>query len=124
MHNLLLVPVNNYSNTSQALNEPRILVFDRTAEGNTKPRAVMHGAGMGAIYAPKRRLIDHNMGHIEIWNIPESGEVRKPILRFPAPLEPGASGGVMDLDPAHKEVIIATAAGNTILTYYIPEAFD
>jgi hypothetical protein len=124
IHNLLLVPVNNYSNTSQALNEPRILVFDRTAQGNTKPRAVIRGVGMGAIYAPKRRLIDHNKGNIEVWNIPESGEVREPILRFPAPLEPRASGGVMDLDPVHKEVIIATAAGNTIITYYVPEAFD
>ena len=124
INNLLLVPVNNYSNTSQALDESKILVFDRTAQGNTKPRAIMRGAGVGAIYAPKKRLIDHNNGHIEIWNIPDTGEVTKPFIRIPAPLEPRASGGVMDLDPAHKEVIIATAAGNTIVTYSIPEAFD
>ena len=30
----------------------------------------------------------------------------------------------MDLDPVHKEVIMATAAGNTIVTYYVPEAFE
>jgi len=124
IHNLLLVPVNQYSNTSQALNEQTILIFDRTASGNTKPRAIMRGVGMGAIFAPKQRLIDHNKGNLEIWNIPDSGEVRQPIMRIPAPLEPRASGGVMDLDPAHKEVIIATAAGNTIITYYVPEAFD
>src|SRR5437016_5400553 len=63
IHNLLLVPVNDYSNTSQALNEPRILVFDRTASGNTKPRAIMRGASLGAIYPPKNRLIDHRKGN-------------------------------------------------------------
>jgi hypothetical protein len=30
----------------------------------------------------------------------------------------------MDLDPAHKEVIIATGAANTVVTYYVPEVFD
>jgi len=124
LHNLLLVPVSDYSNTSQRLGERTILVFDRTAAGNTKPRAVIRGAGLGAIYAPKQRLINHANGEIQIWNIPTSGEVREPILRIPAPLEPRASGGVMDLDPAHKEVIIATAAGNTVITYYVPEVFD
>jgi hypothetical protein len=124
MHNLLLVPVSDYSNTSQRLGERTILVFDRTAAGNTKPRAVMRGAGLGAIYAPKQRLVNHANGELQIWNIPDSGEVRQPILRIPAPLEARASGGVMDLDPVHKEVIIATAAGNTVITYYVPEVFD
>jgi hypothetical protein len=124
VHNLLLVPVSDYSNTSQRLGERVILVFDRTAAGNTKPRAVMRGAGLGAIYAPKQRLVNHANGELQIWNIPDSGEVRQPILRIPAPLEPRASGGVMDLDPVHKEVIIATAAGNTVITYYVPEVFD
>ena len=84
----------------------------------------MYGADLGAIYPPKQRLIDHSKGELVIWNIPTSGEVRQPILRIPAPLEPRASGGVMDLDPVHKEVIIATAAGNTVITYYVPEVFD
>ena len=124
VHNLLLVPVNEYSNTSQALNESKILIFDRTATGNTKPRAIMRGARIGTIYAPKKRLIDHRKGYLEIWNIPDTGEVAQPIMRISAPLEPRDSGGVMTLDPGHKEVIIATAAGNTIKTFYVPEVFD
>ena len=124
VHNLLLVPVNNYSDRSQALNEPKILVFDRTASGNTKPRAVMRGASLGAIYPPKNRLIDHRKGNFEIWNIPTTGEVTQPITRIPAPLEPRESGSVIALDPAHKEVIVATAAGNTIKTFSIPELFE
>ena len=61
---------------------------------------------------------------LEIWNIPDTGEVNQPVMRIPAPLEPRDSGGVMTLDPVHKEVIIATAAGNTIKTFYVPEVFD
>ena len=124
IHNLLFVPVNDYSNTSQALNEPKILVFDRTASGNTKPRAVMRGASLGAIYPPKNRLIDHRKGNFEIWNVPTTGEVTQPMVRIPAQLEPRESGGVIALDAAHKEVIVATAAGNTIKTFYIPELFE
>ena len=124
IHNLLLVPVNDYSNTSQALNEPKILVFDRTATGNTKPRAVIRGASLGAIYPAKNRLIDHRKGYFEIWNVPTTGEVTQPMVRIPAQLEPRESGGVIVLDAAHKEVIVATAAGNTIKTFYIPELFE
>ena len=115
INNLLLVP--------QARGGG-ILVFDRTASGNTKPRAIMRGASMGAIYAPKRRLIGHSKGNLEIWNIPDHGEVTEPLMRIPAPLEPRATNGGIALDPLHKEVILATAAGNTIVTFSVPEAFE
>ena len=85
---------------------------------------VMRGASLGTIYPPKNRLIDYRRGNIEIWNVPTSGEVSQPIMRISAPLEPREGGGTMVLDPAHKEVIIATGPGNTIKTFYVPEVFD
>jgi hypothetical protein len=124
INNLLLVPSTGGS---------RILIFDRTASGNTKPRAIMRGASMGTIYPEKRRLITHSRGNIEIWNIPDHGEVTEPFLRIPAPLDPRAyvggggedrGGGVMDIDPSHKEVIFGTAAANTVVTFSVPELFD
>lgn len=45
-------------------------------------------------------------------------------VRIPAPLGRNSSDTGIALDPAHKEVIIATAAGNTIMTFSIPEVFD
>jgi hypothetical protein len=30
----------------------------------------------------------------------------------------------MVLDPLHKEIIIATAAGNTVMTFSVPEVFN
>jgi hypothetical protein len=114
IHNLMIVPSGG-----------KMLIFDRNASGNTKPRATMVGSsGSFAVYAPKQRLIVHDEGNIEIWNIPNSGEAKAPFLKIPAPMEARATDGIMALDPAHKEVIIATAAGNTIVTFSIPEAFD
>jgi len=124
IHNLLLVPVAAYDNTSSPRGERKVLVFDRTATGNTKPRAIIRAGSIGALYAPKKRLIDHTREYLEVWDIPDSGEATQPIVRIACPLEARADGSVMDLDPAHKEVIIATGAGNTIATYYVPEVFD
>ncbi len=64
-------------------------------------------------------------GNIEIWKIPESGVSTDPPLKIPAPLGRGGNNetGIV-LDPLHKEVIIATAAGNSIMTFSVPEVFD
>jgi hypothetical protein len=125
IHNLLLVPVSDYDNTSALRGERKVLVFDRTATGNTKPRAILRAPGIGAIYPAKSRLIAYNRGTLEIWQIPESGEMTQPIVRIPCPLEPRTDPSVvMDLVPSHKEVIIATGAANSVVTYYIPEVFD
>ena len=47
----------------------------------------------------------------------------RPPLRIPAPLGRNSADTGIALDPAHKEVIIATAAGNTIMTFSVPEVF-
>ncbi len=108
----------------------KILIFDRTASGNTPPKAVIKGpielGNQFEIYAPKLRLVSYNRkGDVEIWKIPESGESAEPPLIIPAP-PIGRYGGEIGivLDPLHKEVIIATASGNTVVTYSVPEVFD
>ena len=108
----------------------KILIFDRTASGNTPPKAVIKGpielGNQFEIYAPKLRLVSYNRkGDIEIWKIPESGESTEPPLIIPAP-PIGRYGGEIGivLDPLHKEVIIATASGNTVVTFSVPEVFD
>ena len=108
----------------------KILIFDRTASGNTPPKAVIDGpielGNQFEIYAPKLRLVSYNRkGDVEIWKIPESGESAEPPLIIPAP-PIGRYGGEIGivLDPLHKEVIIATASGNTVVTYSVPEVFD
>jgi hypothetical protein len=122
IHNLLLVPITGRRGGGQ------ILVFDRTASGNTKPRARIKGpVGMGnqfEVYAPKMRLVTHTRNHIEIWKIPMEGESTEPPMRIPAPLGRQSNDIGIVLDPVHKEVIVASAAGNNILTFSVPEVFD
>ena len=122
IHNLLIVPgANSYTGG-------RVLVFDRTASGDTPPRASIKGpirtGEQFDIYAPTRKLVTHTNNNIEIWNIPENGESDEPPLKIPAPLGRQSSDIGITLDPLHKEVIVATAAGNAIMTFYVPEVFD
>jgi len=123
IHNILLVPTGGIAGG-------RVLIFDRDASGNTPPRAVIQGpVAMGnqfEVYAPKLRLISYPHGsNIEIWNIPLKGVSAEPPLKIPAPLGRGGNTetGIV-LDPLHKEVIIATAAGNSIMTFSVPEVYD
>lgn len=121
IHNLLLVPVGGYGGG-------KVLIFDRTASGNTPPKAVIQGpVRMGnqfEIYPAKLRLITHTRSNIEIWKIPESGVSAEAPLKIPAPLGRQSGDIGIVLDPLHKEVIIATAAGNSIMTFSVPEVFD
>ena len=106
----------------------RVLIFDRNASGNAKPKAVIIGpvrtGNQFEVYGPNRVMITHSRDTLEIWKIPESGESSEPPLRIPAPLGRASADTGIALDPAHKEVIIATAAGNTIMTFSVPEVFD
>jgi hypothetical protein len=125
IHNLLLVPTVAARGGPNAPGGGKVLVFDRTASGNTPPKAVIQGpVGMGMqfeVYAPKSRLITYNRGNINIWKIPESGVSTEPPVKIPASTGGGGSGIV--LDPLHKEVIIATG-GNSVVTLSIPEVYD
>jgi hypothetical protein len=104
-----------------------ISVFDRTATGNVKPKAVIRGAGPtggsaqfevynGMIIAPRQE-------HIYAWSLSNTTDT-KPLWRIPAPLGPRANQLGIVLDPAHKEIMVATGEGNQIRVFSVPEIFD
>jgi hypothetical protein len=118
-------PVNNLL---LVVGQGGIQVFDRTATGNARPRAVIGGAGAGGgsaqfevyngmVIAPKG---DNN---IYAWSLRDTGDVR-PLWKIPAPLGPRANQLGIVLDPAHKEVLVATGEGNQVRTFSVPEIFD
>src|SRR5712692_5010307 len=84
IHNLLLVPIGTEgggafgSAAGDFVGGGKVLVFDRNASGNAKPKAVILGpvrlGNQFEIYAPNRLMITHSRDTLEIWNIPESGE--------------------------------------------------
>jgi DNA-binding beta-propeller fold protein YncE len=112
-----------------------LLVFDRTASGNARPR-IIEGPRTGhqfEIYPPAGLIITHRSGAIEGWSIDEGlqlatsgGGPLRPRWGIATPkMAPQRMAGTgIALDPAHKEVIASTGSGNTIFTFSVPEAFE
>jgi len=104
-----------------------MLIFDRTASGNVKPRATLRGPAGNQFEVYKGLVITHSADSIYAWRLDDTGDNVRPLLRIRAPVgaqaETTTQRGVA-LDPAHKEVIIGTAAGNQVMVFLVPELFD
>jgi hypothetical protein len=128
IHNVLVV---NYANS--------LLIFDRTATGNTKPLRVIKGpkSGVGQIssfqiYAPKGWILANGQGgFIGVWSIEDNGDV-PPRWKIPVQQLTGYTASGIALDPAHKEVLLSCAGqrarprdgiANAVLTFSWPEIF-
>jgi hypothetical protein len=118
-------PMNNLMFVGGEGGPARMLIFDRTASGNTKPRAEIRGPSAGNQFEVYNNLII-TVGRdcIYGWSIHDTGTDVRPLWRIPTPLGPRAAQTGIVLDPLHKEAIIATGAGNEIRTFYVPEIFD
>ena len=116
-----------------------ILIFDRTAEGNAKPRGIIHGPkteitriNQMQIHTPKGWIIAAQPGFLDVqtpegtfigvWSIHDNGDV-------PPRWKLGGANTVMikprgvAINPKHKELMIADMRLNAVLTYYFPEIF-
>jgi hypothetical protein len=117
-----------------------ILIFNRTDNGNVKPRAVIRGPKSGIIRInqmavnPARRLIVAAMpGHVEqmepadaflgVWTYDDNGDVAP---KWKIPVGPRTTlkkpFGVV-LNTKNKEVIISDMRMNGVLTFSGPEIF-
>lgn len=109
-----------------------LLIFDRTAAGNAKPRRVIEGSltglagGGGSIrISPKGFIVGacSPRGSVCAWGIEESGNVA-PHWRIPVEQIAGVGlNGQIALDPAHKEVVVPNGARNVVMTFSFPEIF-
>jgi len=123
-----------------------ILIFARTANGNTKPVRVIRGpntqlgqlGGPHAVYPPTGRILvtirsqgasgglgermTTDDGFVGVWSINDNGNV-------PPRWTIGGPGGVLQMvrgvavNPKHKELIVTDKRLNAILTFYFPELF-
>jgi hypothetical protein len=104
-----------------------MLVFDRKAAGNVRPKAVIRGAIPGGEqFAVYNSLIIAPRGDqaIYAWSINDTGPNARPLFKIPVPMGERASQLGIVLDPAHQEVLVATGEGNQIRTYSVPEVFE
>jgi hypothetical protein len=128
VHNVLVV---NHGNA--------LLIFDRTASGNAKPLRVITGPKSGVasissfrIYSPKGWIVSAMQGgSIGVWSVNDNGDV-PPRWKIPVNQLTGYTASGIDLDPAHKEMLLSCAGqrsrprdgiANAVLTFSWPEIF-
>ena len=108
IHNLLAGAVDG-----RGPNGGSVLIFDRTASGNTPPKAIIKGpVRMGNqfdIYPPSLQ-VDHVTRETTLRSgrVPETGTSTDPPMKISAPLGRQSGDVGLVLDPLHKEAIVAT----------------
>ena len=135
--NLLLV-----SGTS-ASGDDGVMIFERTAQGNAKPRGIIRGPNGNILTYPPRGWIiattsvprrdsspslreenlANNRSYVGVWSIHDRGDVP------PRWMIGGPNGMLLQirgvaLDPKNKTVMISDKRLNALLTYSFPEIFD
>jgi len=118
----------------------RMKIFNRTDNGNVKPRGIIGGPNTLIIrinqlqmYPPKGWIIATNPGHIDmqhpegvfigVWHITDNGDVPPRFRIGGGPKAVMVKPRGVAIDPKHKELLVADMRLNSILTYYFPEIF-
>ena len=140
IHNLLTVVGGNRRQGT------KIMIFDRTASGNTKPLRVINGpntqlgqpGGPHTVYAPTGRILvtirsqgasgglgermATDDGFVGVWSINDNGNV-------PPRWQIGGPNGALQMvrgvavNPKYKELVVTDKRLNAILTFSFPELF-
>jgi hypothetical protein len=107
-----------------------LLIFDRTASGNTKPKATISGpktlnpGGQVKIHSPNGMIIGSCAGgSICAWHIEDHGDVA-PRFKIPVQQLSGVGFSGLAIDPLHKEIILPSGGRNVIVTFSWPEVFE
>jgi hypothetical protein len=102
-----------------------MLIFDRTASGNAKPKAVMPGPSGNQFEVYNGYVISVGHNTILAWSLDDVGKPEiLPRLKLNAQLGDRAGQTGIVLDAVHKEVIIGTGAGNEVRTFSAPELYN
>lgn len=116
-----------------------LVIFNRTDNGNVKPRGLIKGEKTGIIrinqmeiYAPKGWIVASQPGRVDsqepegsfvgVWSINDSGNL-PPRWRLSGPKSLLIKPRGVALDPKHKELIVVDMRLNAVLTFSFPEIF-
>jgi hypothetical protein len=99
-----------------------ILLFDRTARGNAKPRAVPPGGwiliAQDGVQSPRT----DGRSFVGVWSIEDSGDV-PPRWTIGGPQGKLIKPRGVDLDPENQALIVSDKEMNAVLTYHVPQLF-
>lgn len=141
VNNVMVAGLNKGSSFDGGIDDDgALLIFNRTDNGNVKPKGIIRGPKSGitrinqiALFPPRKFIVAAQPGPIEvmepdnayvgIWNINDNGDI-PPRYAINANAKTGMKKprGVV-LDPKHKELIVADMRQNAVLTFYFPEIF-
>jgi hypothetical protein len=146
VNNVLLIGLNSGFGTTESnldadeKEKGAILIFDRTANGNAKPRAVIRGEKTGIIrinqmqVVPQRKLIvvampgirDHmepEGAFVGVWSLDDNGDV-PPRMKIPtSPRTKLKKPFGVALNFKQKELIVSDMRNQGILVFSLPEIF-
>jgi len=134
VHDLLIVGVSGNKSRPGAL-----LIFDRTADGNVKPKRVVTGPHTGIIRALQLQVypptgwiavaqpsesgpVAPEDTFIGFWKITDDGDVA-PRWKLAGPKSTLIKPRGVALMPAHKEIVVSDMSLNALVTFYFPEIF-
>ena len=108
-----------------------LLIFDRAAAGNAKPLRVIRGPKTGGFgggqittYPEKGLILSNSMDGWAVWKITDDGDVA-PRWRIPVrQITGGGQNSGIAVIPNYKEIMVASALQNRVLTFYFPEMFE
>ena len=126
----LMIVAGNYRQGEKPSNS--LMIFDRTASGNTKPKRVITGIPDnrniaiepegGWIFVTLPGTVAHPYGYVGVWHIDDHGEV-PPRFRIGGPEGALRMPRGVVLDAKNQSVIVSDKKLNAILTFRIPEIF-
>jgi hypothetical protein len=140
INNVLVIGLNSAEAAASTSDEPNgaLLIFNRTDDGNVKPRDVIKGPKSGitritqmVLYPQRKEIIASQPGEIDqmepkdafigVWSEDDKGDV-PPRWRIDTKGNTTLKKprGVV-LDPKHKELIFSDMRINAVLTFYFPE---
>lgn len=106
-----------------------LLMFNRTDNGNAKPRAVIKGPKTGLdnpnqiqVYPPRGWIVGFQRRQVAAWSINDQGDVPPRWMLGSKSIFASVRG--VALNPKAKEIIIATGSEQSeLLTFYFPAIF-
>jgi hypothetical protein len=138
IHDLLVLGLQGSARSSTGTGA--LLIFNRTDNGNVKPRGVIRGPKSGIIrfnqiitYPARKFIVATQSGenddmepegtYIGVWSLDDNGDV-PPLFKIDGNAKSTMKKprGVA-IDPKHKELIVADMRLNALLTFYFPEMF-
>lgn len=142
LHNVLVVAGQGPGRTEATGGGGRFLIFNRTDQGNVKPKGVIGGPKSGfqslsgpfTLYPPKGWIIAGDRGpgtasemasdesYVGVWSINDNGDV-PPRWRIGGPKGFFQMPRGIAVNPKHKELMVSDKRHNGVLTFSFPELF-